>query len=136
MSRAPCPEVLALRPHRGGCTLTLRCSACAHVFEVEQDGIGGVAFGHHACPGCAAEHAVWPDDFAVAVVRAFGRDLGETSREAEVATALTESWHRAPVFRALLQHRGIDLGPPTERELLGCISEGLRTARTARERRS
>ncbi len=124
--RAPCPTIAELHPYRGGCTLELRCQRCSHAFRVDQDAIGGVAFGRHPCPACAFEHELWPDDFVAAVLRAFQSDLGDTARETEQATQLAERWHRSPVFRELLCYRGVDLGPPTERELLTEISEALR----------
>jgi len=63
----------------------------------------------------------------------FPVELAEGARAAEAATVLAQSWHRNHAFRELLSYRGVDLGPPTERELLGAISEALDQLALARE---
>ena len=120
------PEILEIRPFRGGCELVLGCQACASAFEVRQETLGGLVFGWARCPDCGEGHDLRPDSFCAAVEKLFGCDLAETAREAEWATGLTESWHQNPALRSLLLYRGVELGPPTERELLARISEALR----------
>ncbi len=120
------PRILEIRPFRGGCELVLGCHACASTFEVRQETLGGLVFGAAHCPSCRAEYALRPDAFCAAVEQSFACDLAETAREAECATGLTESWHQNPVLRSLLLYKGVELGPPTERELLARISEALR----------
>ncbi len=126
MTRRSPPEFLEIRPFRGGCELVLGCHACASTFEIRQETIGGLVFGWARCPVCGEEHELRPDAFCRAVEQTFVCDLAETAREAEWATELTESWHQNPVLRSLLLYRGVELGPPTERELLAPISEALR----------
>jgi len=133
VTRRPSAQILAFHPYRGGCGLDLRCSACGHAFSVRQGALGGVVFGRHACPGCATEHDLFPDEFAAAVSRVYPVELAEGVRVAEAATVLTQSWHRNHAFRELLCYRGVDLGPPTERELLSAISEALDQLVTLRE---
>lgn len=123
--RRPSAQILAFRPYRGGCGLDLLCSACGQTFVVRQGTLGGVVFGHHACPACRTEFDLFPDEFTAAVARVFPVALAEGARAADVATQLAQSWHRSHAFRELLSYRGVDLGPPTERELLGILSEAI-----------
>ena len=126
MTQQSHPSILEIRPFRGGCEFALGCNACASTFEVRQETLGGLVFGWAHCPACGAEQELRPDAFCAAVERLFACDLAETAREAEWVTELTESWHQNPVLRSLLLYKGVELGPPTERELLARISEALR----------
>jgi len=133
VTRRPSAQILAFHPYRGGCGLDLRCSGCGHAFTVRQAALGGVVFGRHACPGCGTEHDLFPDEFAAAVSRVFPVELAEGARAAAAGTLLAQTWHRNHAFRELICYHGVDLGPPTARELLGSISEALEQLGMQRE---
>ena len=119
-------EILEIRPDVRGIWVTLRCMRCERVFERPQTTLGGVPVGRHACPACGVAGAIRPEQFLAALERLLPPlPDREVTRLTEAATVLTESWHRTPDLADLLSHRGIDLGPPTERALAPLVGLGL-----------
>jgi len=123
------PEVTGLRPTVVGTYLSLRCGWCEHHFESYQPTIAGIAVGQHVCPECSGRCVVSPEDFETALVRYLpGQGLDDMAALSEEATWVAETWHRPEPLARSMTYRGVSLGPPTERELLACITLGLMAA--------
>lgn len=118
--------VIGLRPAVTGIFVNLRCPACATIYERYQPTVAGLAFGHHVCPTCQHAVEIRPELFDALLDRMLP-PLDEQmviaiSRE---ATMIAQRWYRVPLVARLLSYRGINLGEPTERELLAFIVSGL-----------
>jgi hypothetical protein len=121
--------VVTVRPHLRGVRVVLACGDCAARFEVEQPGLGGIPIGSHPC-ACGREISVLPRELLEAIARDWpDRSIAALTRLTERATALAEGWHREPKLRERLRYRDVELGPPTERELMGLFALALRDAR-------
>lgn len=133
MRRERASGIVELRPHLRGVRVTLACGDCAVRFEAEQPGLGGIPVGAHPCPECGAELRVDPDQLGDALVRGCpDRSIATLTLLTEQASALAEGWHRDPELREHLRHGEVELGPPTERELMGWISLAVQRAHARR----
>jgi hypothetical protein len=109
-----------------GFFVTLRCRGCGESFERYLRTLAGLALGEYACPACRQVQRMEPEAFLDAVRRAFAEVDAETACAlADAAAGIAERWHRAPELAELLSHRGVALGPPTERELHALFLRGL-----------
>ena len=127
------PEVIYLRADILGIYVTLRCPLCAMTFERYQPTVAGIPIAEHRCPGCQARLEISPEKIQAAFAVFLPDEAIEVLKEITAeATRVAETWHRSPELSDLLTHRGVDLGAPTERELLHLISEGLVLQRSGR----
>lgn len=120
------PPVVGLRPAVTGVFVSVRCPACSTIYERYQPTVAGLGFGRHMCPSCRHVVEIWPDTFDALLDRMLP-PLDEhmmiaISRE---ATLIAQRWYRVPSVARLLTYRGVNLGEPTERELLAFIVSGL-----------
>jgi hypothetical protein len=119
-------DIIGLRIQIDGAYLLLRCQSCEHRFECYQVTFAGVAIGQHICPQCHAVCEVWPKDFEVALDCYMPpKTLGEMMRIAAEATRIAETWYRIEPLAGILTYQNLNLGEPTERELLAFINLGL-----------
>jgi hypothetical protein len=82
--------------------------------------------GRHRCDACGAESEIRPEDFLAALDVLLPCYSDETIRDlTNAASDIGESWYRTEAMAQLLAFRGVDLGPPTEWELLSFISNGI-----------
>jgi hypothetical protein len=127
--------IIGLRPAVTGVFASLRCPACATVYERYQPTVAGLAFGYHVCPACQHPVEVLPDVFDALLDRMLPpvdeQLMLAISRE---ATLIAQRWYRVPSVARLLTYRGINLGEPTERELLAFIVSGLHAGLHSQER--
>ena len=103
-----------------------RCHRCQTHFERLRATIAGLPLGSYECPHCGAEQVLSPEIFMVAAQKLLSRwEIRELLEVADDATRIAESWYASPEMAQLLCHRDTPLGPPTERELLPFIIDGL-----------
>ncbi len=132
----PRAEIVDLRCEIAGAFATLECGACSQRFEGYQLTVGGIPFCEHVCTGCGAKLRIMPEDF----IRALDRHLPACSTDEitalmNAATDVAETWYRSDGIAPLLAYRGLDLGPPTERELMSFVSSGIYRSHTRGQRK-
>ncbi len=102
-----------------GASLRIECAACKEVFDSLQSTMGGVPMGDHVCPQCKHRHTSDPQSYNT-ILTAYFEDC-TTSRAAAFnaeAMRVATSWHQSEPWRSTLEYKGIDLGSPTEREIV------------------
>ncbi len=118
-----------------GFYVQIRCRACDERFERFQPMLAGLCFADHVCPACGHGEAVRPEDVLARLAEAVPETAALGAQAlSEAASRVAEGWHASPALAALLVHRGVPLGPPTERELLPLFVRGLQRAHAARGR--
>ena len=126
MSVWPRAEIVDVRCEVTGAFATLECGACSFRFESYQLTVGGIPFSEHVCTGCGAKLRIMPEDFIAALDRHLPAcSTDEIGALMNAATDVTETWYRWEGIAPLLAYRGLDLGPPTERELMSFVTAGI-----------
>ena len=106
--------------------------ACGARYERYQPTLAGVGVGQHACPACGSSLWVDPEEFVAALANVLPENDPALATElTERASRIAETWYRDPGLASALVHRGVELGPPTERALLSTLSLGILRARVA-----
>ena len=119
-------SVLGVSLKQSGPILKIRCQACQVIFDSPQPTMGGVPIGDHTCPQCEHAYATDPEVFLPIMSQSFERCnfSRAASRNAEAMRSAT-TWHRDDPWRDVFDYKGVDLGPPTEREIAGSFTEAF-----------
>ncbi len=119
-------DIVDVRGDIRGTHISYRCRSCQHVFESYRETLAGVSCGSYPCPSCGERAELSPRVFVEFASQCFPySDLGNLVDLTNEASRIAREWYRHPKIAAVLRHRGVDLGEPTERELLSFVSDGL-----------
>lgn len=122
----PAIQITGMRPVVTGAYISIHCNQCATEFESYQPTTAGIPIGRHFCPACHAIHEVWPETYLEALDRFLpSASFQEMTALTEEASRIAETWYLTPTLAGLLTYQDINLGEPTERELLSYITSGI-----------
>lgn len=118
--------IVAIRADLHETRVLVRCAGCAHQFDVALVSVAGMPVGEHPCPACGATWVCEPEGVCRALeASVYGGEVDVLCRRTREATRVAERWYTITPLDRLLRYKGVDLGPPTERELLGSFSEAV-----------
>ena len=130
----PKPNIIALNYSILGVYITLLCEKCDCTFKSYQPPVAGVAIEHHECPKCKSIIKIFPEDFEIALNNILPtKDFHNVKHLILEASKIAESWYRTEPFSQILEHRGLNLGEPTELGLFSDITQGLELAQSIKE---
>jgi transcription elongation factor Elf1 len=119
-------KITSIRGDIRGPYVSLECQRCGTEFEGYCPSLAGLPLGRFACPQCQTVYEIETDEYMQALDKYLPvMDWDDWNMITEEASRVAETWYRVPVIADLLTHRGINLGEPTERCLVGLISTGL-----------